>query len=99
MAVKLFNDEILNSYLMVRTRVVGKKGQVTIPKEIRDKLGLKEGEKVVFEIRGDEVIIKPEKKGKDYVDELSNIVKNKLEAPEPEKLKRLLYGEIEDRLH
>ena len=46
---------------MVRTRTVGKKGQVTIPKEIREKFGLKEGERVVFEIRGGEIVMRPEK--------------------------------------
>lgn len=35
-----------------------RKGQVTIPKEIRDRLGMKEGEKVIFVIRGEEVILK-----------------------------------------
>ncbi|MBO8180206.1 MAG: AbrB/MazE/SpoVT family DNA-binding domain-containing protein [Archaeoglobus sp.] len=83
---------------MVRTRVVGKKGQVTIPKEIREKFGLKEGEKVVFEVRGDEIIIRPDKSGSDYVEEFVSIVKKKLKAPEPAELKRLYYGQIEERL-
>ncbi|AAB89253.1 MULTISPECIES: AbrB/MazE/SpoVT family DNA-binding domain-containing protein [Archaeoglobus] len=83
---------------MVRTRTVGKKGQVTIPKEIREKFGLKEGEKVVFEIRGDEIILRPEKSGRDYVEELTSIIEKKLEAPEPAELKRLYYGQIEKRV-
>ncbi len=37
---------------------VTRKGQVTIPKAIRDRLGVREGEKVFFVIRGDEVVIK-----------------------------------------
>jgi AbrB family looped-hinge helix DNA binding protein len=37
---------------------VTRKGQVTIPKEIRDSLGFKEGEKVFFVLRGDEVVLK-----------------------------------------
>ena len=83
---------------MVRTRTVGKKGQVTIPKEIREKFGLKEGERVVFEIRGDEIVMRPEKSGEDYVEELASVVKKKLEAPEPAELKRLYYGQIEERI-
>ncbi len=83
---------------MVRTRIVGKKGQVTIPKEIREKFGLKEGEKVVFEIKGDEIVMRPEKSGRDYVEELTSVVKKKLEAPEPAELKRLYHGQIEKRL-
>jgi AbrB family looped-hinge helix DNA binding protein len=35
-----------------------RKGQVTIPKEIRDRLGVKEGEKVLFVMRGEEVLLK-----------------------------------------
>jgi AbrB family looped-hinge helix DNA binding protein len=34
------------------------KGQVTIPKEIRDSLGIKEGDRVFFVQRGDEVVLK-----------------------------------------
>ena len=36
--------------------VITRKGQVTIPKPIRDQLGLEEGEKVMFIRRGDEVL-------------------------------------------
>jgi AbrB family looped-hinge helix DNA binding protein len=38
--------------------LVGTKGQVVIPKEIRDVLGIKPGQQVVFERRGDEVILR-----------------------------------------
>ena len=37
---------------------ISRKGQVTIPKAIRDRLGLKEGEKVHFVMRGEEVVLK-----------------------------------------
>jgi AbrB family looped-hinge helix DNA binding protein len=37
---------------------VTRKGQVTIPKTIRDRLGIKEGEKVFFVVRGGEVVLK-----------------------------------------
>ncbi len=35
-----------------------RKGQVTIPKAIRNRLGVKEGEKVLFVMRGEEVVLK-----------------------------------------
>jgi antitoxin PrlF len=38
--------------------VITRKGQVTIPKEIRDHLKAKEGEKVAFFLRGDDVVMK-----------------------------------------
>ena len=38
--------------------VMTRKGQVTIPKPIRDQLRMEEGEKVMFIRRGDEVLLK-----------------------------------------
>ena len=38
--------------------IMTRKGQVTIPKDIRDRLGVKEGEKVLFVVRGHEIILK-----------------------------------------
>jgi len=38
--------------------VITRKGQVTIPKPIRDQLGLEEGKKIMFIRRGDEVLLK-----------------------------------------
>lgn len=45
---------------MRKEATVTKKGQVTIPKVIRDKLGLKKGKKVYFELRGKEAVMLPE---------------------------------------
>ena len=45
---------------MAEKATVTKKGQVTIPKKIRDKLGLKEGKKVSFELKGKEAVLLPE---------------------------------------
>ena len=42
---------------MLKSRIT-QKGQVTIPKAIRDRLGVKEGEKVLFVMRGEEVVLK-----------------------------------------
>ena len=38
------------------------KGQVTIPKKVREALSIKEGESVVFQIESDHAILKPIKK-------------------------------------
>lgn len=43
---------------MIATTVT-KKGQVTIPKKIREALGLREHDKVVFIHRNNEVVLKP----------------------------------------
>ena len=38
------------------------KGQVTIPKEIRNALAIKEGDSVIFMVEGDHAILRPIKK-------------------------------------
>ena len=38
--------------------VMTRKGQVTIPKAIRDRLRAREGEKVAFVLRGNDVVLK-----------------------------------------
>ena len=58
---------------MRKEATVTKKGQVTIPKEIRDKLGLKKGTKVYFELRGKEAVMLPEVK--DPLEELRQLRK------------------------
>jgi AbrB family looped-hinge helix DNA binding protein len=35
------------------------KGQVTIPKRVREALSIKEGESVLFQVEGDHAILKP----------------------------------------
>ncbi|MBD3196404.1 MAG: AbrB/MazE/SpoVT family DNA-binding domain-containing protein [Candidatus Lokiarchaeota archaeon] len=44
--------------MILRTFTISEKGQITIPKEIRDKLGIVKGDKFIFDLRGDSIIIK-----------------------------------------
>jgi len=37
---------------------VGEKGQVTIPKELRDQLGIGAGSEVAFELCGDHIVVR-----------------------------------------
>lgn len=43
---------------MTRSTTLTSKGQVTIPKEVRDQLGLRPSDRVEFEVRGDVAIMK-----------------------------------------
>lgn len=40
-------------------RRVSERGQVTIPKDLRDRIGIQEGDELVFDERGDEIVIYP----------------------------------------
>ena len=43
----------------METAIVGERGQVTIPKKLRDRFGIKSKSPVVFELREDGIMIKP----------------------------------------
>ena len=47
---------------------VGPKGQVVIPKQLRDAMGLKPGVEVILEIRGEEIVISKPKIGGNYTE-------------------------------
>lgn len=38
------------------------KGQITVPLKVRNALGVKEGDKLVFEQNGDDMVVRPMKK-------------------------------------
>ncbi|MFO8020588.1 MAG: AbrB/MazE/SpoVT family DNA-binding domain-containing protein [Promethearchaeia archaeon] len=44
--------------MIIGTSKISEKGQVTIPKEIRDKLGIRKGDKLIFDLKGDKIIIR-----------------------------------------
>ena len=44
---------------MVCSSVISSKGQVTVPQEVRLRLGLKEGDRLEFIVEGDRTIIRP----------------------------------------
>jgi len=44
---------------MGRSSTISSKGQITVPLEIRHRLGLKEGDRVEFIVEGERTIIRP----------------------------------------
>jgi antitoxin PrlF len=52
-------DSILRRGDFMERAKITYKGQVTIPKKVREALSLKEGESVMFQVEGDHAILKP----------------------------------------
>ncbi len=77
-------------------RNVGQKGQVVIPKQMRDALGLKPGVEITLELRDKEIVIKkPEVKGS-YTEYFISTSSPKLKKEV--NLKELFEEEVEERL-
>ena len=79
---------------MIFRREIGEKGQVVIPVDIRKMLKLRTGEKVVFEVKGDEVLIKSEKSPEEFLKDFLNVpkLKKKLNV---KKLKEVIMSQYE----
>ncbi|MCP8308550.1 MAG: AbrB/MazE/SpoVT family DNA-binding domain-containing protein [archaeon] len=75
---------------------VGPKGQAVIPKEIRDMLGIKPGSEVIFEVKGDEVVVKPLKNWSS-VAELAQSIPTTLKIREDKSLKQIILSEVLER--
>jgi antitoxin PrlF len=71
------------------TTTVTKKGQITIPKHIREQLGLKEGDKVLVKFQ----------EGKIFVRKITSIFDLEGSVRVPEKVKKLGWKEVEKKAH
>jgi len=71
------------------TTTITKKGQITIPKSIREKLGLKEGDKVIVKFSG----------GKAFVRKIPSIFDLQASVLVPEDVRKLSWKKIEKKAH
>ncbi|OFW63484.1 MAG: hypothetical protein A2Z35_00140 [Actinobacteria bacterium RBG_19FT_COMBO_36_27] len=71
------------------TTTITKKGQITIPKSVRVKLGLKEGDKVIVKFT----------QGKAFVRKIPSIFDLQASVQVPEDVKKSSWKEIEKKAH
>jgi len=76
-------------------RKLGPKGQIVIPKVIRESLGIDPGDEVVIEAREKEVAIKPSVNPETFVEDYCSLIERKLTKKVD--LKKLLEEEVEER--
>jgi len=68
-----------NPYLLVgMKRKLGAKGQVVVPKEIREKLRLAEGTNLTFELSGETILVRPEPSPEEVVERFLSVRGRKL---------------------
>jgi AbrB family looped-hinge helix DNA binding protein len=77
------------------TRNIGPKGQIVIPKRMRDTLGLKPGVDVILEMRDQEIVIKKPQLRDSYTEYFITTSSPKLKKPI--NIKELITQEVEER--
>ena len=77
---------------MIMRRTLGPKGQVVIPKDVRKHLGVEPGSEVIFEVKENEVVMKPSRPPADAVEEYVSIVTSKLKRMV--RLDEIIEGEV-----
>ncbi len=82
---------------MQMKREVGEKGQIVLPKDIREYLNIKPGSKVSFEIKGGDVVIKPLKTGKEFVEYFCTTSKKLKKPLTIKEIKKTLEGQYDLR--
>lgn len=80
-------------------RKIGPKGQIVLPKDIREEFNLRTGSNVVFIINDHQIIIEPAKNPEQIIEEFctlpDNLKKTKINAKE---IKKLIEEQYEERL-
>lgn len=82
---------------MIIKREIGEKGQVVIPKDIRNMLSLRSGEKVIFEVRDQEVFIKPEMDPEEFLRDFLD-VPGKQKKGSIKEIKKIIEGQHEEKI-
>lgn len=81
---------------MYTRRTLGEKGQVVIPKDIRNYLGLKPGSQVVFDVKEKEIVIKPAVDPRKFVEDFCNVPKKLRRKIDIKKIKEILDEQYEE---
>ncbi len=75
--------------------IVTRKYQITIPKEIRERLGIRIGDKLLMSVEGDKIIIRP-LKGKEALEKLASIAERLLGGPKRIDAVKLVERSLEE---
>ncbi|MBI2140985.1 AbrB/MazE/SpoVT family DNA-binding domain-containing protein [Candidatus Woesearchaeota archaeon] len=82
---------------MLVKRTVGARGQVVLPIDIREQLGLREGTEITFEAKEGEIVIKPAKTPEQIVDEFCSISSKRIHIKDgPKWIKKVLDKQYEE---
>jgi len=68
---------------------VDEKGRILIPKEVRDKVGLKAGKRARLEVKGQNIIVMPPISPEEFIAEMEGCIKKGTPTIRPSDLKKM----------
>ena len=77
-------------------RTAGEKGQVVVPKDIRDYIGIKPGSDIIFEIKDGSVVIKSPVDPEKFVEDFCNVPKKLRKNIMAKEIKKILDEQYEE---
>jgi AbrB family looped-hinge helix DNA binding protein len=66
-------------------RTVGERGQIVLPKKLRERFNLRPGKKVIIEEKADAIVLKPDHDPKAFVEEFVSM---------PKKVKKISISDV-----
>lgn len=88
----------MNDNNMIMKRPLGEKGQVVIPRDIRELLGLHSGENVVFEVKSDDVKIKSDKSPEEFLRDFLNVPGKKKKKSSIKEIKSIIMEQYDEEI-
>lgn len=70
-------------------RTVGERGQIVLPKKLRERFNLRPGKKVIVEEKADAIILKPDRDPEAFVEEFVSV---------PRKVKKIGISDVKTTL-
>lgn len=82
---------------MLVKRAMGERGQIVVPKDIRERFGLQAGTELTFDIKGDQIVMKPAKTPEQFVEEFCSISSRRIHIKDgPKWIKKVLDEQYEE---
>lgn len=79
-------------------RKIGPKGQIVLPKDVREQFNLKTGTDVIFSVEDQKIIIETPKNHKEIIEEFCTLPENmKKRKIYPKQIKELIEDQYEER--
>jgi AbrB family looped-hinge helix DNA binding protein len=81
--------------MKIERRTMWQRGQIVVPKKLRERFNFKPGKRVIFEVKNNAIILKPEGDPESFVKDFVSVPSKKLKKINMAEIKKTLEDEYE----